>query len=86
MTITFFFASSEVTGSNVCDNLDVFHWDGNQWVVLARDESYGVNGRICDANPSSIRVQGVGSFSPFILKTVTIAPVKLYLPLLLKTN
>jgi hypothetical protein len=74
-TITFFFASSEIPAGQACSALNAYRWDGSDWQLLTLDASYGTNGRACGADPQSLRVQHVDSFSAFILKAAgSLAP------------
>jgi hypothetical protein len=68
-TITFYFDSSEVVGSNTCDTLEVYHFSGGSWGTLALDPSYNTDGRLCGPDPQSVRVVDVATFSPIVLKT-----------------
>jgi CSLREA domain-containing protein len=65
---TFYFAESERSG-NSCHDLNAYHWNGSGWDALTLDASYGTNGRSCGTEPYSLRVQNVGDFSPFVLKS-----------------
>ncbi len=65
-TITFFFDDSEESG-NACDSLNAYHYQGGAWVPLTLDTSYDGDGRLCGANPRSVRVQDVTTFSQFVL-------------------
>ena len=66
-TVTFFFDSSEESG-NDCVDMEAYHYTGSlNWVLLGRNLSYGTDGRACGANPRSIQVNNVDSFSAFAL-------------------
>ncbi len=70
-TITFFFNNSEIVGTfNACNTLDAYrNVVGNNWgTPLIIDTSYS-GGRICGADPQSLRVKNVTSFSPFALRS-----------------
>ena len=77
-TVTFYFDSSEESG-NTCTMLEAYHLDGSSWDVLSRDVGYGFSGRSCGADPRSIRVNNVNSFSAFALSGGEI-PATIYLP------
>jgi hypothetical protein len=66
--ITFFFADAELSG-NDCTTLEAYHWNGTAWDPLTLDTTYGTDGRICEAEPRSVKVSGVTGFSPFTLKS-----------------
>lgn len=65
--ITFFFDSAELNGIN-CGETEAYHFNGVGWDLLARDTTYGTDGRDCSSNPHSIKVEGVTAFSPFALR------------------
>gem|GEM_PF-2660008 len=65
-TITFFFEDSEESG-NACNSLNAYHFQSGSWVPLDLDPSYDSDGRLCGANPRSVRVQNVTTFSQFVL-------------------
>jgi hypothetical protein len=66
-TVTYFFDQSEQSG-NACDSMNAFHYTGPAtWVALTLDTSYDTDGRMCGADPRSVRVTGVTAFSPFVL-------------------
>lgn len=65
--LTFYFDQREESG-NSCFEVGAYHWNGTGWDELVLDETYGSGGRVCGSNPQSIRVTGVNSFSPFVLK------------------
>jgi hypothetical protein len=67
-TITFYFANSELSG-NDCNTLNAYHWNGSSWVALTLDTNYDGDGRSCGADPQSVRVKNVSTFSPFTLKS-----------------
>ncbi|HOU13898.1 MAG TPA: S8 family serine peptidase [Anaerolineae bacterium] len=70
VTLTFYFAASEIPTGQACETMEVYHHNGTTWSApLARDMAYGVDGRDCSAEPYSIRVVGVADFSPFVLKS-----------------
>jgi hypothetical protein len=68
-TITFYFDSSEITGTNSCNTLNAYHWNGSSWDTLTLDTDYDGDGRLCGTDPQSVRVTGVSSFSSFVLKS-----------------
>jgi hypothetical protein len=68
-TITFYFLDTEVVSSNSCSTLNVYRWDGSDWITLTLDTYYGTGGRDCSAGLQSIRVKDVSEFSPFVLKS-----------------
>ncbi|HBX70883.1 MAG TPA: hypothetical protein DEH25_16265 [Chloroflexi bacterium] len=67
-TITFYYYTSQIPAGQTCEAMNAYHWMGTDWESLIPDDSYGNNGRSCAQNPYSLRVTGVESFSPFILK------------------
>jgi hypothetical protein len=62
-TITFYFADSEFSG-NECTNLGVYHYSGGWELISAA-------GRYCTSTLNYLWVNGVNSFSPFVLKEGT---------------
>ncbi len=70
-TITFYFASSEIPTGQSCANMNGFRWDGSAWQLLTLDT------RTCGGDPQSVRVTGVSSFSPFVIKETTPTAVTL---------
>lgn len=68
--VTFFFEDTELS-TNQCTDLEVFHFVGVAWQVEARDPAYGTAGRLCGANPQSIKATGIDSFSSFVLKSLS---------------
>ncbi len=70
VTLTFYFAASEIPFEQTCATLEVYHHDGTTWsAALSRDLTYGLDGRDCSTEPYSIRVTGVTDFSPFALRS-----------------
>lgn len=67
-TITFLYNSSELSGNN-CNTMNAYHRTGSAWQLLTLDPSWGDDGRVCEAEPPSMRVTGVTDFSPFVLKS-----------------
>jgi|GEM_PF-2624182 hypothetical protein len=69
-TLTFFFSGSEIPAGQSCSAMEVYRSEGAAWsAALARDTSYGAQGRSCSAEPYSIRVSGVSALSAFILRS-----------------
>ncbi|PKO12062.1 MAG: hypothetical protein CVU39_25935 [Chloroflexi bacterium HGW-Chloroflexi-10] len=69
-TLTFFFSASEIPDGQTCSAMEVYRSEGAAWsAALARDTSYGTQGRSCAAEPYSIRVSSVGGLSAFVLKS-----------------
>ncbi|MBN1888546.1 MAG: lamin tail domain-containing protein [Thermoflexales bacterium] len=68
-TVTVFFDSGEIPPPNTCDTLELFHWNDGWGAALARDNSYGDEGRLCGGDPQSLRAVGVSDFSAFVLKS-----------------
>lgn len=66
-TLTFFFYDDEITAGQSCTDAHVYHWTGSAWEATTLDTGYGTGGRICGAEPYSIRVENVADFSPFVL-------------------
>ena len=77
-TVTFFFDQSEESG-NACESMNAFHHVGpGDWgLPLPLDTSYGTGGRLCGADPRSVRVTGVTAFSPFVLNVNTPTAIEL---------
>ncbi|MCP3974518.1 MAG: choice-of-anchor D domain-containing protein, partial [bacterium] len=62
--------------------MEAYRWDSTWHNVLTRDASYGSGGRMCGADPLSIRVTDVMTFSPFVLRglmapEITVLPTSL---------
>jgi hypothetical protein len=68
-TVTFYFNTGEVVGSNTCGTLEAWDWNAGWGSTLTLDTNYGVDGRMCGSDPQSVRVKGIESFSPFALKS-----------------
>ena len=76
-TVTFFFSAAELNGS-ACTSMNAWHWSGSAWDSLTLDSTYGTGGRDCTAEPYSVRVTGVTTFSPFGLRTATPTAVTVF--------
>ena len=75
--ITFFFDQSEESG-NTCTGIKAYHFVGSAtWDELTLDTSYGTGGRLCGADPRSVRVTGVTAFSPFALNLLAPTAIEL---------
>ncbi|MGC9356886.1 MAG: choice-of-anchor Q domain-containing protein [Anaerolineae bacterium] len=66
-TLTFFFYDDEIAAGESCSEANVYHWNGSAWETTTLDTGYGTGGRMCDAEPYSLRVENVADFSPFVL-------------------
>lgn len=69
VTLTFFFYPDEIPAGQSCSGSEVYHWNGSAWEAMARDSGYGIDGRMCAAEPCSVRVEDVTDFSPFVLRS-----------------
>ncbi|HOT92134.1 MAG TPA: hypothetical protein PLJ78_08035 [Anaerolineae bacterium] len=69
VALTFYFSAADLPAGQSCETVEVYHWDGAWSDALARDMTYGTDGRQCATEPYSIRVTGVTSFSPFVLRS-----------------
>jgi hypothetical protein len=89
-TLTFFFYAAEIPAGQSCADANVYHWNGSAWDAMTLDASYDTGGRICDAEPYSIRVKNVTDVSPFVLSEgmptgePSRAGYTVYLPLVIK--
>jgi len=63
VTVTFAFAAYEIPAGQSCATMEVYHWDG------AWSDALTVAGRNCAAEPYTLTVTGVTSFSPFALRS-----------------
>ncbi|MGC9399930.1 MAG: choice-of-anchor Q domain-containing protein [Anaerolineae bacterium] len=70
-TLTFFFYADEIPAGQSCAVANVYHWNGSAWDAMTLDTGYGTDGRICGAEPYSIRVENVTDASPFVLSEGT---------------
>jgi len=70
-TITFYFANSEIVGSNSCTSLNAYHFSAGWGSPLTFD------GRDCATSPRSLRVINVDSFSPFAIKSAAPTVIEL---------
>ncbi len=68
-SITFFFGADEIPVGQICDTLNVYHWDGSAW-----DDAITPDSRQCVTEPYSLTVSGVSEFSPFVLRSGATAP------------
>ncbi|MCP4548608.1 MAG: choice-of-anchor D domain-containing protein [bacterium] len=66
--ITFFYRTGERFPGHACAAMDAYRWSGAWDTPLARDVVYGSDGRLCGPEPQSLRVTGVSTFSPFVLR------------------
>ncbi len=79
--VTFYYNDSEIPTNQACAAMEAFRWDSTWNNLLTRDSSYGSGGRMCGGDPLSIRVTGVMTFSPFVLRglapEITVLPPSL---------
>ncbi len=76
VTLTFFYQDSELLANHNCSVMEAYAWDGSWNNRLARDTTYGSEGRLCGSGPQSgtqsLQVMGVSTFpepdSSFILR------------------
>ncbi|MCP4540906.1 MAG: choice-of-anchor D domain-containing protein [Chloroflexi bacterium] len=73
--ITFYYIDSEVPGGQACAAMEAYHWDSTWNNILTRDGSYGSDGRMCGADPLSIKVTDVMTFSPFVLRGLVVPEI-----------
>ena len=89
-TLTFFFYANEIPTGQSCASANAYHWNGSAWDTMTLDADYGTDGRICGAEPYSIRVENVTDASPFVLSEEmptgepSGAGYTVYLPLVIK--
>ena len=67
-TVTFFYRSGEIPADHACSAMEAYRWDNTWDNLLTRDTAYDSDGRMCGANPLSIQVTNVMTFSPFALR------------------
>jgi uncharacterized repeat protein (TIGR01451 family) len=66
--VTFDYRGSERFPGHACAAMEAYRWTGTWGTPLTRDPGYGGDGRLCGPDPQSLRVTGVSTFSPFVLR------------------
>ncbi len=80
-TLTLYYQNAEAKPGHNCSVMEAYAWDGAWDTLLARDGSYGNDGRLCGSDPQSIRVLNVSDFPTFTLRgpapEIVVAPLAL---------
>ena len=63
-TMRLYFSDSELGTIIPCDQVQLWHWDGDDWVSVGTIDPG--SGRQCGTEPYYVEATGVSSFSPFV--------------------